>query len=393
MKILFVVNNHFAIGNGLSASARRTVQALRDAGQDVRVLSAVNPDPNGLQPEFPLKEFYFPLAQPIIKAFGYSYADWRSPMVEEAVRWADIVHLEEPFFVEHAAMNCAKRLGKPITGTYHMHPENIFCQLGMGGWHLPNKIMLKYWKRVFIENCAYVQCPTESVYDRMCRYHVKTNCVIISNGVIPDKCIRPLTPPEDYYDENRPLKVIYLGRIATEKDQPTLIESMRYSKFAHRIQLIFAGQGLSLKRIQRKANKLYKEGILKYKPSFGFYNRDQVRELAATADLAVHCATIEVEGLSIMEAMQQAVVPVIAFGRYTGTSQFALDRRSKFPKKNPEALAKRIDYWLSHPKERWEMGFRYAESMKQYDIAESAKQLIAMFEKAIEENKGLNKDN
>ena len=386
MKILYVVNNHFAIGNGLSASCRRTVQALRDAGQDVRVLSVENPDPNGLQPDYPLKFFYFPLAQPIITAFGYSFADWRSPKVEEAVRWADVVHLEEPFFVEHAAMNWAKKLGKPVTGTYHMHPENIFCQLGMGGWHLPNKLMLKYWKRVFIENCLYVQCPTENVYDRMLRYHVKTNCEVISNGVIPDACIRPLTPPADYLDPNRPFKVIYIGRIATEKDQQTLVDAIQYSKYRERIQLFFAGQGLGQKRFQRKLDRLYKSGIVKYKPILKFYNRDEVRQLAASADLAVHCATIEVEGLSIMEAMQQAVVPVIAMARYAGTSQFALDRRSKFPKKNREALAKRIDYWLDNPEERWRMGFVYAESMKQYDIAESAKQLVRMYEKAIELN-------
>lgn len=130
-----------------------------------------------------------------------------------------------------------------------------------------------------------------------------------------------------------------------------------------------------------------KEGVLKYEPIFGFYNRDQLRQIAAKADLAVHCAIIEVEGLSIMEAMQQAVVPVIAVGRCSGTSQFALDDRSKFPAKDPKALAERIDYWLGHPKERWEMGFKYAESMEQYDIAKSVKGLVEMFEAAIDKNK------
>ena len=37
MKILFVVNNYYASGNGLSASARRTVKYLREAGEDVPV--------------------------------------------------------------------------------------------------------------------------------------------------------------------------------------------------------------------------------------------------------------------------------------------------------------------------------------------------------------------
>lgn len=385
MKILFVVNNIYCLGNGLDASARRTVQTLRDAGQDVRVLSCENlEEPDGPQPEYRQKEFHFPIFQPLIKAQGYSFSKWDGQNIEAAVRWADVVHIEEPYFIEHVAMNWAKKLGKPLTATYHLHPENVFYSLGMGSWSLPNNTLLRYWARVFLDNCVYVQCPTENVRERLSRFHVKANCITISNGLVPDKCIRPQTPPTDYFDENRPLEVIYIGRLSGEKDQPTLLKAMRYSKFASRIRLRFAGQGPNQKKYQRLAEKLYEEGILKYKPSFEFLNRDQLRELAAHADLAVHCAIIEVEGLSIMEAMQQAVVPVIAVGNCSGTSQFALDDRCKFPAKDAKALAERIDYWLDHPQERWEMGFKYAKSMEKYDIANSVKQLIDMFGKAIE---------
>lgn len=387
MKILFVVNNIYCKGNGLDASARRTIKALRDIGQEVRILSCENlEDPNGPQPEYRQKEFHFPIFQPIIKAQGFSYAKWHDPNIEAAVRWADVVHLEEPFFIEHAAMNWAKRLGKPLTATYHLHPENIFYSLAMDGWSFPNNTLLRYWARVFLDNCQYVQCPTENVRERLNSFHVKAQCITLSNGLVPDKCVRPTTLPEDYYDENRPLNVIYIGRLSGEKDQPTLLKAMRYSKYAHRIQLHFAGGGPKEKQYKRLSAKLMKEGVLTYEPIFGFYNRDQLRQLAAKADLAVHCAIIEVEGLSIMEAMQQAVVPVIADGRCSGTSQFALDDRSIFPAKDAKALAERIDYWLDRPKERWELGFKYSESMEQYDIANSAKRLVEMFEAAIRGN-------
>lgn len=388
MKILFVVNNIFCQGNGLDASARRTVQALRDAGQEVRVLSCENiNDPKGLQPEYRQKEFHFPIFQPLISAQGYSFAKWSGPAIEEAVRWADVVHIEEPFFIEHAAMKWAKRLGKPLTATYHLHPENIFFSLGMGNWSFPNNLLLRYWIRVFLNNCQYVQCPTENVRERLNRFHIKAHCITISNGLVPDRCIRPATPPEDYLDENRPLEVIYIGRLSGEKDQPTLLEAMRYSKYAHRIHLHFAGGGPKEKEYKRLASKFVKKGVLQYEPTFGFYNHEQLRQISTKADLAVHCATIEVEGLSIMEAMQQAVVPVIAVGGCSGTSQFALDDRCKFPAKDPKALAARIDYWLDHPQERWEMGFRHAKSMEKYDIANSAKRLIEMFEAAIDDSK------
>ena len=388
MRILFVVNSYFSQGNGLDESARRTVQALREAEQEVRVLSGKNfEDPNGPQPEYPMEKFHFPLMQPMLDSFGYAYADWHGPIVEEAVRWADVIHLEETFFLHHAAMNWAKKLGKPITGTYHVHPENIVYNcLGFTGGNLICQILYRYWCRVFYDNYKYLQCPTDNVRDRLIRHRVKAKCFTLSNGVIPDECIRPTTPPADYFDENRPLDIIYIGRTAIEKDQPTLYKAIRLSKYAKRIRLHIAGRGPKLKAYTRMANKLYKDGVVSYKPTVGFYNRDQLRKLAATADLAVHCAIVEVEGMSITEALQQAVVPVIATARYSGTDTYALDSCSKFPAGDAHALAQRIDYWFDHPQERWEMGFKYAESMKQYKIAYCAQKLIEMFQKAIEEN-------
>lgn len=381
MKILFVLSNLYVEGNGLSVSARRTIKMLREAGQDVRVLSGANPKPGGPEPEYKLKKFYVPIFQPLVEKNGFCFAKSDLKIIEEAVRWADVVHVEEYFPLHHKTILVAEKLGKPITATYHLHPENILYQIGIH-WRWPNKLFIKYWKRRIYDHCDWIQCPTENVYDRLMRYHIDANFKVISNGVIYEPCTRPLTPPENYYDEERPLDLLYIGRFSVEKDQPTLLESMRYSRFNKRIRLHFAGQGPRAKTLKRMANKLMEEGVLKYEPVFQFHTHEELRDLAAHADLAIHCATIEVEGLSIMEAMQQGVVPVIAVGRHTGTPQFALDRRSKFPKQNPEALAKRIDYWLSHPKERWEMGFKYVESMKQYDIKESAKQLIEMFEEA-----------
>lgn len=214
---------------------------------------------------------------------------------------------------------------------------------------------------------------------------MKAKCFTLSNGVIPDTCIRPATPPADYLDENRPLDLIYIGRTAIEKDQPTLFKAIRMSKYAKRIRLHIAGRGPKLEAYTKMANALYEDGVVGYQPTVGFYDRDALRQLAAKADLAVHCALVEVEGMSITEAMQQAVVPVIATARYSGTSAYALDERSTYPARDAKALAERIDYWFDHPQERWETGFRYAESMQQYDINRCAQVLIDMFRKAIQQ--------
>ena len=386
MKILIVINNFHMTGNGMAASARRTVKYLREAGHEVRVLAGPNPDPKGPQPEFLLKEYKLPVGQSMVEAQGYHYASSDKKVIAQAVEWADIVHLEEPFILEYKTIKIAEAMGKPITATYHIHPENISCHWGpLSYWKGLNRALLRLAKKYIYNHCSAVQCPTENVMDRMRRYHIDSHLEVISNGLVPDDCIRPKEMPADYLDPKRPIKVIYIGRLSKEKDQMTLLESMQYSQYAWRIQLHFAGIGDTEKEIKKKARELCKEGVLKYPPIFTFEDRDGLRKLAAEADLAIHCAIIEVEGLSIMEAMQQGVVPVIGEGRYSGTSQFALDRRSVFPVKNPEALANRIDYWLSHPKERWETGQRYVEAMKTYDIRQSVAKLTALFEQAIKE--------
>ena len=387
MKILFVLNNYYATGNGLSASARRTVQALKDAGEDVRVLSGPNPSGSGPQPEFLLKKFYFPFFQGLIEAHGYQFASSDKRIIEEAVRWADVIHLEEPFVLEYKTIKIAKRLGKPIVGTYHLHPENIFCSLGMGDKKEINRWLLRRERDYVFDHCSHLQCPTQNVQERLERHHFKSELRIISNGLVPEACIRPVDPPADYLDPLRPLKVVYIGRLSVEKDQPTLLEAIRHSSFSHRIQLHFAGQGPMEKEYKRMAKKLYEDRVVRYKPEFSFHTRDELRTIAAEADLCIHCATVEVEGLSIMEAIQQGAVPIIAAGWHTGTSQFALDARSVFPEGDAQMLAGRMDWWLAHPKERWEMGKKYAASMAKYDIAKSAAALIKMYQDAINKNK------
>ena len=96
MKVLFVINNYYAKGNGLSASARRTVDKLKEYGIDVKVLSGYNSE-SELQPEFSLKHFNIPIFNGLVKKQGYQFAKSDKEIIKQAVLWADVVHLEEPF--------------------------------------------------------------------------------------------------------------------------------------------------------------------------------------------------------------------------------------------------------------------------------------------------------
>lgn len=375
MKILFVVNNYYASGNGLSASARRTVGYLREAGEEVRVLSGRNHEAETPQPDYVLGDFHVPVFDGLVRSNGYKFARADISVIKEAVQWADVVHLEEPFILQLVTARIARHYHIPCTATYHLHPENLFCSINLGDWKFLNYNMLRAWRDLVFNYCTDVQCPTESVMERLKKFGFKARLHLISNGIIPDEPVRV----ERNDDPSRPFLIVCIGRLAVEKDQPTLLEAMKYCRNAQRIQLYFAGRGPEAESIESQAHELYEEGVLKYDPIFKFHTRDELRQLAARADLYIHCATVEVEGLSALEALQQAVVPVIAEGELTATSQFALDERSLFPTRDAKALAECIDYWLDHPEEREEMGWRYAESTEEYDIHKSIAALIEMF--------------
>ena len=378
MKILFVVNNYYASGNGLSASARRTVKYLAEEGQEVRVLSGRNHEAPEPQPDYVLSDFHVPVFDGLVQSNGYKFAHADIAKIKEAVLWADVVHLEEPFIIQLVTARIAHFYGVPCTATYHLHPENLFCSINLGDWKFLNYNVLRAWRDLVFNYCTDVQCPTENVLERLQKFGFKSRLHLISNGIIPEEPIRV----EANDDPDRPFLVVCIGRLAVEKDQPTLLEAMKYSKYADRIQLYFAGRGPEADSIEQQAHKLYEDGVVRYDPVFRFHTRDELRELAAKADLYIHCATVEVEGLSALEALQQAVVPIIAEGKLTATSQFALDEHSLFPTRNAEALASCIDYWLDHPEERREMGWRYAESTEEYDIRKSIQALIDMFHEA-----------
>ena len=374
MKVLIVSNNVYMRGNGICTAVLSLVERLRERGIEVKVMACENPVSEGLQPDFPLKHFKFPFFEPLIYSSGFRYATYSKVIAANAILWADVVHLCEGFPLEAKVVRLARKLGKPCVGTFHLFTENITANLGMRKARMLNYLLTLWWRKSVYDHCTHVHCPTETVKRHLLDNGFKSKMRVITNGMsIPDELSPACTPLEN------PVTVLCVGRLASEKSQETLLDAMKYSRYAHRIQLHFAGRGPRQKRYEKMADKLVKRGIVTYRPLFGFYSAEQLRELTRQAYLYIHCAWVEVEGLSCAEAIMEGVVPVIAEGRLTATSQFALDRRSLFPERDARTLADRIDWWIEHPEERTAMSKCYSESVKKYGAVEATDQMIQMY--------------
>ena len=365
-------------GNGICTAVLTLVKRLRERGVETRLMACENPNPEGPQPEYPLKHFKFPFFEPIIYSNGFRYATYNKRTATEAIGWADVVHLCEGFPLEAKTARLAHKLGKPCVGTYHLFTENIMANLGMRKARLLNNLVNLWWRKSVYDRCTHVHCPTETVKRYLLAHGYRSAMRVISNGIdIPEQQPTVNVPQED------PIVVLCIGRLAYEKSQHTLLEAMRYSKYAQCIQLHFAGKGPHQKKYAKIAERLVRDGVISHEPRFGFYTAEELKVLTCQAYLYVHCAWVEVEGLSCAEAIMQGVVPIIAEGKLTATPQFALDERSLFPESDARALAERIDWWIEHPEERKAMGQRYAESVKRYSAVEATDKMIDMYKESI----------
>lgn len=403
LKLLFVINNLYTRGNGLSASARRTITLLRERGHDVRVLSSGTAEQaqacNFTAPEFTLPARRFPLADAIISAQGYAFAKPERKVIKQAVAWADVVHLEEPFGLQARTAHAAKRAGKPALATYHIHPENITATIHLDGLWPLNALLLASWRRRIYALVRVVQCPSDSVHQRLQRWGLGDKLVTISNGVglAPSKpaagtkteCCAPdgrqvetkQTPGEAQPVGEQIYRLLVVGRFSREKDQATILKAMRHSRYASQIQLVFAGRGPTEKSLRRAASRLVRDGVLKHAPSFNFFDAAGLDAQAEQADLYIHAAFIEVEGLSCLEVLRHGVVPVIAHSPLTATSQFALDAHSRFKARDPKALARAIDYWLSDNDRRQTEAQEYLNIGAHYDINDCVSRLELVYRK------------
>ena len=403
LKLLFVINNLYTRGNGLSASARRTITLLRERGHDVRVLSSGTTEQaqacNFTAPEFALPARRFPLADAIISAQGYAFAKPKRKVIKQAVAWADVVHLEEPFGLQARTAHVAKRAGTPVLATYHIHPENITATIHLDGLWPLNALLLASWRRRIYALARVVQCPSDSVRQRLQRWGLGDKLVTISNGVglAPSKpaagtkteyCApggrqveTKQTPGEAQPEGEQVYRLLVVGRFSREKDQATILKAMRHSRYASQIQLVFAGRGPTEKSLRRAASRLVRDGVLKHAPSFNFFDAAGLDAQAEQADLYIHAAFIEVEGLSCLEVLRHGVVPVIAHSPLTATSQFALDAHSRFKARDPKALARAIDYWLSDNERRQAEAQKYLNIGAHYDINDCVSRLELVYRK------------
>ncbi len=387
-KILFVIDSFYTTNNGTSISAQRFAGELRKRGHEVRVLCWDTPKGQGDQvssakDDFTTEKFRIPVFQPLCDKHDFSFAYNDKEIVHKACDWADIVHVFVPFGISWEAIHYCNKIGKPVTGAFHIQPENMTSSVSMGKVEWFNELFYRAWNRDIYSHLRHIHVPSKFMGEMLAERGYTAKIHPISNGIqeafmlageVKKEQRNQVPSTKDVF------KIMMIGRLSQEKRQDVIINAVKYSKYADRIQLVFAGRGPEYE----KYVELGKD--LKHQPQFIYVERDELIQHLLETDLYVHASDMESEAISCIEAFSTGLVPVIANSHVSATPQFALDGRSLFMPGDPKDLARAIDYWLDHPHERQYMEEQYRLAGRQYSLEASVSQFEEMLNEEIEEN-------
>jgi len=345
--------------NGTVVSSRRFVDALRNQGYGFRILSCpaegVEPnrtpsiDTNDVDPrQGILERCYFPvLSVPgvnrIIRGMKVLLARSNSKQMRQALAGAGILHVQFPFFLGYAAIRMARSLGVPVVCSFHVQPENLLLNLGLNFRWL-RELLYKVFIHFIYNKADIVIAPSQFAADELLKRNLLKPVEVISNGV-PEEFFQPMRSAE--HDRSGTMfRVLSVGRLSGEKQQALLIEAIALSAHREKISLELVGAGPNETKLKAL---ICEKGI---NATVETVSNDELLGRYRDADLFVHCGMIELEGMSVVEAMAMGNAVLVSDSVDSAANVFALDERAKFKSGDAKDLSLKLDYWIEHPPER-----------------------------------------
>lgn len=366
MKIAFILDQYDNRDNGTTIAAARFIDRLRARGHEVRVVATGKPAPDKLV----VPPADFGILDKVFISHSMIFGHPDKEVIREALEGVDIVHLHLPFRLEMMARQVAKEKGIPHMGAFHCQPENISYNIHLKYLSLLPVALYHWFHHRMYKYLSDIHCPSAFIASQLKKHGYKAKLHVISNGV--DEVFKPtdIEKPDEWKDK---FVIMSVGRLAGEKRQDLIIKAALRSKHNDMIQIVLLGKGPRQKSYERLGRKLKNKPIIKYVP------QNEIVRLYNQADLYVHPAEAEIEGLVCTEAISCGLVPVIAKAKMSAASQFAIDERSVFKSKNVKELTQKVDYWIEHPEERAEMKQRYCKKAAEYSLDNSVDKLEQVY--------------
>ncbi len=360
--------------NGTVVSTRRFVAAL-DSEVDFRLLAIEDDDTPIDERIFGFPRLSIPGVNGIIDAMKVPLARPASRAnIAEGLRGLDLVHMQFPFFLGAAVCRQAKRLGLPLICSFHVQPENLLYNLGLNSKALAWSLY-KLFIWAMYRYADLVITPSHFAAEQLRKHGLKVPIEVLSNGV-PAAFFELSKPPSA--SEN--FLVLSVGRMAPEKRHDLILSAVSQSRFRDKIQLRLIGTGPLEAKLKRQAAQLGLNAEL------GPVTDDVLMAAYRDADLFVHAGEVELEGMSVLEAMASGNAVLVSDSTESAANQFVTDPEARFKNRDLNDLTARIDAWLSCADKRQQAGAMNRTFALSRHHQNSAAQLLSIYRRFLPAN-------
>jgi 1,2-diacylglycerol 3-alpha-glucosyltransferase len=371
LKIAMIIDAYDECKNGAAISTKRFVTMLRGE-HDVYLVTTGEPGPGKIV----VPKFYPPFVSKVMKRMKTPLAIPVDRKLRKVIRDVDVIHVQFPFLLGIRSIKIARKLHIPVIATFHIQAEHLAMNAGIrAGWFIRGTY--KVWMAYVYNQSQLVICPSKFAQDELKKYGLTSPSIVISNGILP--AYKPMNSQRSP-EWTEKFIILSVGRFAPEKRHKMIIDAINSSRHREKIQLILIGEGPRKEELQAYGKDLPNKTVfltLQAEELIYYYN---------IADLYVHAASIEIEGMTILEAMGCGLPLLVADSPKSAAKQFALDERSLFNCSEIPDLVNKIDYWFENPDQLKQARKLYHENALKYRIESSYKKLVDEYVKVVDKS-------
>jgi 1,2-diacylglycerol 3-alpha-glucosyltransferase len=298
----------------------------------------------------------------------------------------DIIHINTPFVAHYLGLKLAKLLNIPCVETYHTFFEDYLHHYLP--W-IPQSAARGIARFISKKQCNAVDAvvvPSQPMLDVLRAYGIKTTANVIPTGLQAGSFADAdgIMFKKIYGIENNRPMLLYVGRVAFEKNIPFLFEMIKVLAERHpNVLLVVAGEGPAERALHQLAITLKIEDNVKF---IGYLDRDtELNACYRSADVFVFSSKSETQGLVLLEAMAQGT-PVVAIAELGTASILVEGEGAMISSENTTEFAEKVASLIEDHEQRNTLG----ESAKDYTLrmwtAEvQAQRMASFYQKTIEQ--------
>ncbi|MCX6383144.1 MAG: glycosyltransferase [Actinobacteria bacterium] len=226
----------------------------------------------------------------------------------------NIVHIADHFFISSAAVSLAKKNKIKVVGTNYFTPynaiDNLMIKKNSLLYRILEKILWHYFLNIF-NNIDVVTTPTATAKKIIQNVGLKKSISVISCGLDIEKFKKNEPGNEIFFKYKiQTNKIIFLSasRLDREKRVDVLLEALSMIKDKIDFQFIITGRGIDKENLEKIT---LKKNLTDRVVFTDFVSVSELKSLYSISDIFLTASEVELQGLSIMEAMACGL-PVIA---------------------------------------------------------------------------------